>query len=208
MNFTLRSNIKLTIKTSFYLIAASIIFGFVSQFTLNLFNITLNYISFKDYIHKDGIYYSIFSYAIVTPLLEELSFRLWLKYSKINIFISLLSTVVLLLKVNARLHVYLFALIALFSIVLMMESNKIQLSFLWKKYQKIIFSFSCFLFGVCHIFNFETNSTILLLSPIITLQQISMGVILAKVRIKNGIFYSILPHSIYNFLIILMESVK
>lgn len=205
MNFIVRISIKVIIKILLYLIVASVVFGFISQFTISLLNIDINYPSLKNHIHKNGIYYSIFSYAIITPLLEELSFRLWLKYSKINIAISLFSTILLLIKVDSSLHICLLLLAILLFIVLIIEFTKFKLSFIWDKYQKIIFLFSCFLFGISHIYNFKINNTILLLSPIITLQQISMGIILAKTRIKNGVIYSILPHSLYNSIIILVE---
>lgn len=205
MSFILSSNIILTIKTLLYLIIVSIICNFISQFALNLLNINLNYPNFKTYIHKNGVYFTIFSYAIITPLLEELSFRLWLNYSKTNIYISLLSTILLLLKSNLSSNICLFILIATFMIAIILEFNELQPSFFWRKHSRIISLFSCLLFGICHVFNFKTNNTILLLSPIITLQQLSLGVILANTRIKNGIFYSILCHSLYNSLVISLE---
>ncbi len=205
MSSTLRSNIILIIKILLCLIIVSLIFGFISQLALNFLNINLNYPNFKTYIYKNGIYFTIFSYAIITPLLEELSFRLWLNYSKTNIYISLLSTILLLLKSNLSSNICLFILIATFMIAIILEFKNIQPSFFWHKHSKIIFLFSCLLFGICHVFNFKTNNTILLLSPIITLQQLSLGVILANTRIKNGLFYSILCHSLYNSLVILID---
>lgn len=205
MSFILRSNTILIIKTLLYLIIVSLIFGFISQLALKLLNINLIYPNLKTHLYKNGIYFTIFSYAIITPLLEELSFRLWLKYSKTNIYISLISTILLLLKSNLSSNICLFILIATFTIAIILEFNNIQPSFFWHKHSKIIFLFSCLLFEICHVFNFKTNNTILLLSPIITLQQLSLGVILANTRIKNGIFYSILCHSLYNSLVILIE---
>lgn len=49
-----------------------------------------------------------------------------------------------------------------------------------------------------HITNFEINTTIILLSPVLVLPQILLGGYFGYVRVRLGLQWSILLHSMYN----------
>jgi len=53
-------------------------------------------------------------------------------------------------------------------------------------------------FGYIHIFNYELNTTILLLSPILVAPQIILGFFLGYIRVRFGLLYAILFHAVYN----------
>lgn len=70
----------------------------------------------------------------------------------------------------------------------------------FKKPKTFIIAFYLFAlaFGFIHITNFEINSTILLLSPILVLPQILLGGYFGYIRVKFGLQWSMLLHGTYN----------
>lgn len=63
---------------------------------------------------------------------------------------------------------------------------------------KIIFYLFALAFGGIHIFNYELDINTLLLSPLLVAPQIFVGMFLGLIRVKVGLFYSILFHGLYN----------
>ncbi|WP_426092051.1 CPBP family intramembrane glutamic endopeptidase [Flavobacterium sp. DSR3-2] len=117
--------------------------------------------------------------VVIGPLIEELIFRLYLRY-----------------KNNYALHF----LISIVSITGVRNEQKAEtfLISLWKKRYKFIFYFSAVIFGLIHISNFEFSYTILLLSPILVAPQIILGLIIGYVRVRNGFVSGLLMHSLHN----------
>jgi len=68
-------------------------------------------------------------------------------------------------------------------------------------YFKHVFYALTFVFGYVHIFNFEMNSTTLLLSPFLVAPQLSIGVFLGYIRVRFGLKWSILFHAMYNLIL-------
>lgn len=78
--------------------------------------------------------------------------------------------------------------------------------YLFRKYTtgfKYIFYFIALGFGFIHITNFEISKTILILSPLLVAPQIIAGLILGYIRVRLGLLYSILLHSLFNGLAII-----
>jgi membrane protease YdiL (CAAX protease family) len=71
-----------------------------------------------------------------------------------------------------------------------------------KPYFKYVFYGLTLIFGFYHITNFEISTTILLLSPILVAPQISVGTLLGFIRVRFGLWWSILLHALYNLLLI------
>ena len=67
---------------------------------------------------------------------------------------------------------------------------------------KYLFYAFTLIFGFYHITNFETTTTILLLSPLLVSPQISVGAILGYIRIRFGFLWAIALHALYNFVLI------
>lgn len=63
---------------------------------------------------------------------------------------------------------------------------------------KIGFYVFALLFGFMHITNFEINTTIILLSPVLVLPQILLGGYFGYIRVRLGLQWSMLLHSMYN----------
>ncbi len=72
-----------------------------------------------------------------------------------------------------------------------------------KKNFKYIFYGVALIFGFIHISNYDITTTSLLLSPLLVAPQIIAGLILGYVRIRLGLPYSILLHSMFNGLAII-----
>lgn len=70
-----------------------------------------------------------------------------------------------------------------------------------KPYFKYVFYALTLIFGFYHITNFEMNTTILLLSPLLVAPQISIGAILGFIRVRFGLLWSIALHAIYNLIL-------
>ena len=117
--------------------------------------------------------------VIVGPLIEELIFRLYLRY-KDNYALRFLISIVSLTGVRNK-----------------QKAEKFFIS-LWEKRYKFIFYFSAVIFGVIHISNYEFSYAILLLSPILVAPQIILGLIIGYLRIRNGFVLGLLLHSLHN----------
>jgi membrane protease YdiL (CAAX protease family) len=117
--------------------------------------------------------------VVIGPLIEELIFRLYLRY-KDNYALRFLISIVSLTGVR--------------------NEQKAETFFisLWKKRYKFIFYFSAVIFGLIHISNFEFSYTILLLSPILVAPQIILGLIIGYSRVRMGFISGLLLHSLHN----------
>jgi len=71
-----------------------------------------------------------------------------------------------------------------------------------KTYFNYIFYGLTLVFGFYHITNFEINTTILLLSPLLVAPQISVGAIMGFVRVRFGLLWAIALHAMYNLILI------
>ncbi|TMM57486.1 CPBP family intramembrane metalloprotease [Maribacter algarum] len=71
-----------------------------------------------------------------------------------------------------------------------------------KSYFKYIFYVLTLIFGFIHISNFEITKTTLLLSPILVAPQISAGFFLGFIRVRFGLIWAMVLHSLYNLILI------
>ena len=202
------------------LIIVLLISFFISLILIVLTNffLTLKGIKFPiNYTQKSiaysGILYSLFSYVIYAPVIEELGFRLGLKYSRNNfsIMISCLSYFFLIIihfsiseyfksmdsYITNIIIALLFGIVTLFILTFSQKIDSFLTDF-WSNHRKQVFYFSVFLFGGFHYFNFELNFKTLLLMPFITLPQTIYGLVFGYIRLKYSIFYSVLSHSLLN----------
>ena len=122
----------------------------------------------------------IFFFAvIIAPFLEEIMFRLVLKFRS-NFLILWPLQLLILLQV----------------------SNKINLlktiRNFWNKFYVWIFYLITIAFGLIHILNFKPSINIYLLAPVLVAPQILIGISLGYLRIRFGLIWSILFHAFYN----------
>ncbi|MEN8789615.1 MAG: CPBP family intramembrane glutamic endopeptidase [Flavobacteriaceae bacterium] len=70
------------------------------------------------------------------------------------------------------------------------------------RYFGIIFYLITLIFGFYHITNFEINPTVIYLAPLLVSPQLFIGLILGYVRVKLGLIWAMLLHSIYNIVLV------
>jgi hypothetical protein len=122
-------------------------------------------------------FYVFLLLSVLAPIIEELIFRLPLKYSR-NYFLRFFVWIDKRLNINV-------------------------LSTLLNSYRpylfRFFFYFMAILFGIIHISNFENWKEYWYLAPIITLVQLILGLILGYIRVRFGLLWSIFYHSLHNF---------
>ncbi len=154
--------------------------------------------------------------VLLAPVAEELTFRLPLRYSEINLTISALIVVLftvrrLLLKLGIFglatrwLWSAVFALLvaSVVHVVLRTEPVKRFTTRIWFGHFRAVVYISCFAFGLFHLTNYRFSSfsaETLVLAPLLVLPQIIGGFILAFTRIRLGIIWCIVLHAATNFL--------
>jgi len=70
------------------------------------------------------------------------------------------------------------------------------------KFFNITFYLFTIAFGFIHINNFELNTQVLLLSPLLVAPQLCVGFLLGYIRIKFGLVWSMFLHACYNIVLI------
>ncbi|MDO3695059.1 CPBP family intramembrane metalloprotease [Wenyingzhuangia sp. chi5] len=121
---------------------------------------------------------------IVIPIIEELIFRLYLRY-KNNYLLRLL--------------------VSLFYITGRNRKNLIEkrIKKIWYSKYGYIFYFSAILFGFVHILNYDLNKNLLIFMPIITLPQIFVGILAGYLRVRFNLIWGYLLHAIHNLVCVL-----
>ena len=122
----------------------------------------------------------IFLFAVImAPLLEEVMFRLILRFR--SNFLILWS-----IHIGVALHLGQKR-------SLLKTARKV-----WDKFYGWIFYLMALAFGLMHIMNFEPSLNIYLLAPILVAPQILIGINLGYLRVRFGLIWSILFHAFYN----------
>jgi len=171
-------------------------------------------------IAEDSIWPLFLLACLYAPVVEELTFRFWLKFSAIRfatgsallvftIFNLLLNYEVIKLGFLNNLRLEIFALFQLASIVCLMAifyifvRQRLVFHFFdrcFDRYFGQIFYFSTFIFGAIHLVNFTNLAELGFLSLILFLPQLVSGLFLGFTRIKYGILWSMFLHFLVNFL--------
>lgn len=122
-----------------------------------------------------------FLVVIIAPLVEELIFRLYLRYET-N----------LLIGISIRFGNLFFdrEKAAQFDLALNRK---------WSRFYPKFFYFSALLFGLVHLVNYEISPAILLFSPILVASQIAGGLIIGFLRVRHGFWTGFMMHSFHNF---------
>ncbi|MBU1372132.1 MAG: CPBP family intramembrane metalloprotease [Bacteroidetes bacterium] len=145
---------------------------------------------------------------VLLPILEEITFRLPLKINKINIFLSAIGFyflfVVPIYSINKILILnelikFLFFVTFIFCFCFYFLSNR-YLKIISSRYYTFFFYFLSILFGFLHMTNFIDGvpDYLVFLAPIFTFHQVIAGISLGYIRIRNGLFWSIILHCIFN----------
>lgn len=113
--------------------------------------------------------------VIIIPFIEEVIFRLFLRFKR-NYLLKLI--------------IYFF------------PKHKTSIYEYWNKKYKYVFYLSAILFGLVHITNFETNTTIIYLIPILILPQLVIGLFVGYLRVRYNFMLGYLMHALHNAIFI------
>jgi uncharacterized protein len=161
-----------------------------------------NKLGIKSIVFPRGSALFIFYGVFLAPILEEMVFRSWLKWSKRNIYILLIA-IILVIALSFFRHrfqhvgiILLLSCIVIFLIYLLRCKNIEQFI---NKHFKYFYWGSSIAFGLIHASNLTGNIWYLIgFSFILGSPQIVGGFILGYIRMNYGLRYSILFHLIIN----------
>jgi hypothetical protein len=157
-------------------------------------------------VNKNQTKLTFFTVVLLGPFLEELVFRLFLDFKKINLAISLFFISFLVLGsrfnyealflkstlINAVLA-FLFTIIIYFVVL-----KKYEFSI---KYKKVFTVLSILIFGLVHISNLSNiNYKLILFYPFFVLPQLIMGYFIANIRLRSGFIWGFLLHALVNLI--------
>ena len=194
------SFLKMVWKSFLILLASDIILGLLFCGPLIYFNL---FPSLK------GINFSLFNILKISlfyPIVEELIFRLPLRYSKFNLVLSFSILISLLVFKRLISNVYLaitLSLILYFSLSLLFRKDSLFLikiiNFFILKF-RVVFYFQALLFGFLHLANYNITFKYFYLFPLFIMNYIFTGCFWGylRVRYSNGIYLCIASHIFIN----------
>lgn len=145
-----------------------------------------------------------FKLIFFVPVIEEVIFRLPLKFSKQNLFLSLAA-----LHFTLFYHTYSLFVLIIISLTIALipymrmipETFYSRLGLIWKNYFPFVYYGLAISFGLVHLSNFQNlRIAHYLVFPLIVSNQIIMGLIFGYVRVtfRNGFIFSVLLHFLIN----------
>jgi len=151
--------------------------------------------------------------VIIMPTVEEIGFRLSLKFKPIYLAMSL-GVFLYYILTKAVYHTSntmvdesftirfgtSIGLIILLYPIFNIKSIKQYLSKVWDDHFRTIYYLSCLAFARVHIFNYELSWINLLFLPVITLPQLLTGIISGYTRVAFGFRYPLVFHMATNLL--------
>jgi len=140
--------------------------------------------------------------SVYAPILEEITFRLPLKFSKWNLTLASIGISLTVCRVIAELkYEYSLALSIAIGIAVYCTLNQRilkKLSKCWSENKLLIFYTLLLVFSFLHLKNYELTTELLIFSPIIILPRILGGILFSYLRFNSGIILAILFHSFNN----------
>jgi membrane protease YdiL (CAAX protease family) len=140
--------------------------------------------------------------SVYAPILEELAFRLPLKFTKANLTIGSIGISLTFCRVLAELeYEYSLSLSMGIGIAVYLTLNERVLknvSGFWSRNKLLIFYSLLLIFSFLHLKNYELTTELLLYSPIFILPRILGGILFSYIRLNSGILIAILFHSFNN----------
>lgn len=140
--------------------------------------------------------------SLYAPILEELAFRLPLKFSKWNLTLASIGISITFCRILAELK-YEYSLIlsiGIGTVVYLILNERIvkNLSEFWSKNKLLIFYSLLLTFSFLHLKNYKLTTELLIFSPIFILPRILGGILFSYIRLNSGIIIAILFHSFNN----------
>ncbi len=152
-----------------------------------------------------------FKLIVFVPIYEEIIFRLPLRFTKQNIFLSFAAFHFMIFyhAINLIFLISLSVIIALIpTFKLINDAFYSKLELIWRNYFPYLYYGLALSFGMIHLANFENLKLVhFFLFPLIVSNQIIMGLLFGYVRvtIKYGFIYCVLLHFFINLPLILVS---
>lgn len=210
-----QQKLNITFKLLLLDIIISVITVFPASFILRTFEINrIPAFEIFDRSFFESILGWFLLVVFITPILEELSTRLFLNYSKLNVVISSIFNIGLLYfffntsKLYYWIIVVLCLMLMVVAVLLLRKSyhstNKIQ-DYLSSHFN-YVFYFSVILFSVYHALDYHFEGIVGgLLVIVLILPKIISGCILGFVRVRLGFIWGIALHVIINAVFFLVS---
>ena len=198
------SGFKYAFKNLGYAYLFIFAFGIISNLLAEfIFDIDLSNLKFiekerKINNHSYGLLIKIIQLLLITPIIEELIFRLPIRPSKKGILFTIiaLSYTIILSLIKGGYYTWLFLSIG---IIIAIYSYFYSRGVTRSKYENKAIVLSSIIFGLFHFLNFETFDISLWYYYLYkTFPLMILGFFLAKIRLESSIFFCILAHSIFN----------
>jgi membrane protease YdiL (CAAX protease family) len=147
--------------------------------------------------------------VVIAPLMEELVFRFPLRYRRgaillLVLCLSMISFYIFQNIFSAKINATISGTIAIMGFILIgslsSEKGLEKISNFLKNYYPWIFYLTAMMFAFAHIFNYDLPDEKWFLTPILVLPQLILGLFLGYVRLRFGIWASILMHAMNNFI--------
>lgn len=152
----------------------------------------------------------VFVILIIAPLVEEISYRLFLKFTPLNLALSFAFISYFVLSLTTKTEYYIINFSALYillicigvfviSFLLIKKKQEIITQFYNSRFRLILY-FSILLFAYSHLTNYPIETVVLILSPILIFPQIISGILYSYIRLKLGFMLGVILHISKNLL--------
>ena len=164
---------------------------------------------FEEVMNQIGVVGFIFFAVLIGPLLEEIAFRLALRFRLRTVLIGVTAFVIYMAQAasylfdaensQASLLLGSVATVSLLGFIVLCIKRQNAVKAWWNTHFSWVFYIFSVAFALIHIFNFEEFPLkVILLTPIITLPQLILGLGMGYLRMRFGFWYGYLFHVLNN----------
>jgi hypothetical protein len=163
----------------------------------------------KMLIEKIGVSGLLLLGCVAAPILEEIFFRWHLTSSRLSVtFFTLAFVLFVASYVTPNIPIInfllgFFAIIGLIALWLTKDPTLLHvLESRWRKWYGLVFYLTALVFALYHITNYNPSARQLAFAPLIVLPQLAAALFFGYTRIRYGLPWSMLMHSLYNGVLI------
>ncbi len=155
-----------------------------------------------EFLKKTSLLVLLLAVVVAAPLLEEMIFRLPLRFSPLNVSLPLAFVLLIINIGNPSMRLLLAVAVGLLLRYLLHHRIKRTTGHaFYAKYIGWLFYGSTVLFGAIHIFNFDSKTYFV--APLIVMPQIMAGLFCGFIRLRHGYWWAVFAHGFHNFCAIL-----
>ena len=160
--------------------------------------VNINRLRFETISSTETLLYT----SVFAPILEELSFRLPLRFSKWNLIVAVMGLSFIFSRVGLELAWMTSFFIALVFAVLVLSwasyTKLERLSSFWAHHKRLLFYSLLLIFSFLHLKNYNLSLELFLFSPIVILPRFLGGLLFSYIRLSSGILLAIGVHAFNN----------